>query len=98
MEKFVYYNKLFDCYKGLLSQTECTTFSAYYEDNLSLKEIAENRCISKSAVGATVKNVEMKLTTYERILHLEAKQEKIRKLILEVKEENIKMELEKLLK
>ena len=65
MEKFVYYTKLFDCYQGLLNEHERNTFSSYYEENLSMQEIANNRGVSKSAIGATIKKVEMKLTTFE---------------------------------
>ena len=98
MEKFVYYTKLFDCYEGLLNDHERTTFSAYYEENLSMQEIANNRGVSKSAIGATIKNVEMKLTTFERVLHLEAKNEKILNLMKQVEDEKLKKELEKILK
>lgn len=97
MEKFVYYTKLFDCYKDLLSSIEKTTFSYYYEENLSMQEIAETRGVSKSAIGATIKNVEMKLTSYERVLHLEAKQEKIANLLKKIEDESIKIELEKIM-
>ncbi len=98
MEKFVYYTKLFDCYEGLLNEHEKKTFSSYYEENLSMQEIANNRGVSKSAIGATIKNVEMKLTTYERILHLESKNEKILNLMNQMEDEKIKAELEKILK
>jgi len=98
MEKFVYYTKLFDCYKELLNENEKNTFSSYYENNLSMQEIAENRGVSKSAIGATIKNVEMKLTSYERVLHLESKQEKLNNLIKTIQDENLKKELEKILK
>lgn len=98
MEKFVYYTKLFDCYKGLLNENERITFSSYYEENLSMQEIADNRGVSKSAIGSTIKNVELKLATYERILHLEAKEEQFQKLLETIKDEKIKKELEKIMK
>ena len=98
MKKFIYYIKLFDCYKNLLSENECTTFSAYYENNLSMQEIADNKGVSKSAVGASIKNTEMKLTAYEQALHFEAKQEKIQKIIAKIEDEKIQKELEQILK
>lgn len=98
MEKFVYYTKLFDCYKGLLNENERITFSSYYEENLSMQEIADNRGVSKSAIGATIKNVELKLATYERILHLEAKEEQLQKLLKTIEEESLKKEIEKIMK
>jgi hypothetical protein len=97
MEKFLYYTRLFDCYKKLLSENECATFSSYYEDNLSMQEIADNKGVSKSAVGASLKNTEMKLTAYEQALHLEARLEKIRKLIPKIKDEKIRESLEQIL-
>lgn len=98
MEKFVYYTKLYDCYKGLLSPNERTTFSLYYEENLSMQEIADNKKISKSAVGMAIKNAEMKLASFERVLHLEAKNDKLKEIIKQEQNEELKKELEKLLK
>ncbi len=40
----------------------------------------------------------MKLTAYEQALHLDARFEKIRKLILKVKDEKIRESLEQILK
>ncbi len=96
MEKFVYYARLFDLYGGLLSDNERITFSSYYEENLSMQEIADNRKISKSAVGATIKNVELKLSTFESTLHLESKSQKLDKILLKIPDKSIKRELEKL--
>lgn len=98
MEKFIYYTRLFDCYKKLLSANECATFSSYYEDNLSMQEIADNKGVSKSAIGASLKNTEMKLMSYEQALHLEARLEKVRKLIPKVDDEKIRESLEQILK
>lgn len=98
MEKFVYYTKLFDCYKELLSPHEKKTFSSYYEENLSMQEIADNRGVSKSAIGSTIKNVEIKLASFERALHLEAKQEKFARLVQTINDELLKKELEKIMK
>lgn len=98
MEKFVYFSRLFDCYRNLLNENERNTFSSYYEENLSMQEIAELRNISKSAIGSTIKNTELKLVNYENALHLQAKQEKIRKLLKKTTDKKIRQELEKLMK
>ena len=58
MDKFFYYNNLFSVYRNLLTLKEQNIFSLYYEEDLSLSEIAENLEISRSAVGNTVKTVE----------------------------------------
>ena len=77
MEEFCYYNDLFSIYKSLLTEKECEIFSSYYEDNLSMGEIAENRSISRAAVGNTVKIVEKKLEEYEQKLKIYEKNQKI---------------------
>lgn len=68
MNKVLYYNNLFTIYRELLTQKEQNIFSLYYEENLSLSEIAENLKITRSAVGNTVKTVEKKLDFYENKL------------------------------
>ncbi|MDE5538929.1 MAG: hypothetical protein K2J20_00380 [Bacilli bacterium] len=74
MENRDYLNRLFDIYKDLLTPTEQETFINYYMEDLSLSEIADNRGISKSAVGKTLKQAEEKLVNYETILkNLEVK-------------------------
>lgn len=70
MEKFVKYNKLFDCYERLLTDKERNTFKDYYEEDLSLQEIADNNNVSRSAIHKTIKNVEEKLDFYEDSLKL----------------------------
>ena len=58
MNKFLYYNDLFNLYKELLTTKEKEIFALYYEENYSMGEISENLNISRSAVGNTVKIVE----------------------------------------
>lgn len=70
MEEFVYYNNLFDIYSSLLTEKEQVTFSDYYQEDLSLAEIASEKNISRSAVQKTIKNVLEKLNYYEDKLHL----------------------------
>lgn len=70
MEEHIYYNNLFDCYGELLTLNEKECFKSYYSEDLSLKEIAENNSVSRSAVHKTVKTVIEKLENYESILHL----------------------------
>ena len=76
MNKFLYYNDLFNLYKELLTTKEKEIFALYYEENYSMGEISENLNISRSAVGNTVKIVENKLSKYESILHIKEKNEK----------------------
>ena len=65
MEEFVYYNNLYDIYGKLLTEKEQLSFEDYYQENLSLSEIADNKNISRSAVQKMIKTVIEKLTYYE---------------------------------
>ncbi len=98
MNKFFYYNDLFSIYEELLTKKEREIFSSYYEENLSMGEIASNRHVSRSAIGHTIKTVEKKLEEYESFLHVAKKNEKIASLCDKITDEKIKRALEDLLK
>lgn len=77
MNDFIYYGKLFDIYAFLLTEKQKEIFSLYYEDNLSLSEIAEYKQVSKSYVGKIINIVKQKLDFYESNLkHYELLQKK----------------------
>lgn len=40
---------LMDCYRGLLTARQCEAMSLYYEEDLSLSEMAENMGVSRQA-------------------------------------------------
>ncbi len=85
-EKFIYYNNLFDIYSKLLTEREKEVFIDYYQEDLSLSEIADNNNISKSAVGKMVKTILEKLDNFENILEIYKTRKKLSNLL---KEENI---------
>ncbi len=85
-EKFIYYNNLFDIYSKLLTEREKEVFIDYYQEDLSLSEIADNSNISKSAVGKMVKTILEKLDNFENILEIYKTRKKLSNLL---KEENI---------
>lgn len=97
MDKFFYYNNLFSVYRNLLTLKEQNIFSLYYEENLSLSEIAENLEISRSAVGNTVKTVEKKLQNYEDLLHVWEKNEILKDCLGLVEEQKIRERIQKVL-
>lgn len=97
MDKFFYYNNLFSVYRNLLTLKEQNIFSLYYEENLSLSEIAENLEISRSAVGNTVKTVEKKLQNYEDLLHVWEKNEILKDCLSLVEEQKILERIQKVL-
>ena len=83
MKNIVHYNKLFDIYKKLLKEDEIEVFSDYYEEDLSMQEIADNYEISKSAIGKKISNIEKKLDNYETNLKIVKNNEILENLLLE---------------
>jgi len=65
-----YYNLLFDCYESLLTPKEREYFRAYYTEDLSLKEIAENSKVSRSAIQKRIKDTTKKLENFEQKLNI----------------------------
>ena len=97
MNKVLYFNTLFTIYAELLTKKEQNIFFFFYEENLSLSEIAENLKISRSAVYNTVKIVERKLENYEQKLRVSAKNELLKEVIEEPIKEKLKQEIQKIL-
>lgn len=93
MKKLEHYTKLFDIYKTVLKEEEKNIFSDYYEEDLSMQEIADNYNVSKSAIGKKIKNIEIKLDTYESLLNVGKNNEKLEKLLLEDDINKIKKEI-----
>ena len=81
MEDFVYFNNLFDIYGDLLTINEKNTFRDYYQEDLSLSEIADEKSVSRSAIQKTVKNVIEKLNYYEDKLKIYEKNSKLNKIL-----------------
>lgn len=78
VEENLFYLKLFDLYKPLLSVSQQYVMEDYLDGNLTVSEIAENRGISRQAVKDCVnkslkklKNIEDKLMLAQRITLLE---------------------------
>ncbi len=81
MENFVYYGMLFDIYKDLLNEKVTDYFKLYYEENLTLQEIADLKKVSKSYVGNIIKKTSKKLEELENKLHIYENKEKLEKLL-----------------
>jgi predicted DNA-binding protein YlxM (UPF0122 family) len=69
MNEFVYYSELYNIYAFLLTEKQQEIFSLYYEENLSLSEIAEYKKVSKSYIGKIITVIKKKLDYYESNLH-----------------------------
>ena len=72
---------LFDIYGDLLTVKEKEYFSLYYEENLTLQEIADNFKVSKSYIGNMIKKIEIKLNDLESKLHILEKRNNLEKLL-----------------
>ena len=97
MKEFVYYNSLFDIYGKLLTEKEQESFKDYYQEDLSLGEIAEIKNISRAAVQKTIKTVLEKLDYYEDILNVYAKNLKLKEIIDSLDNEDVKKKIEEVL-
>lgn len=87
MDKKVETAILLDLYKGLLTEKQLEALDLYYNEDLSLSEIAENTSVTRQAVrDAIVKGerilfeTEEKTHLCERITALESKLKKINEL------------------
>ncbi len=59
--------ELYEEYGALLTASQQTIFEAYYRDDLSLSEIAENLAISRAAASESLR------TTFEKLEDFESK-------------------------
>ena len=94
MNKFFYYSDLYNIYKELLTEKESNICSLYYEENLSMSEIAENLTISRSAVFNLLKAAETKLTKYETTLKIKEKTDQLKEIISQINDPIIQKKLE----
>jgi len=77
---------LLDLYGELLTDKQRDMLELYYNDDLSLAEIAEHYEISRQGVHDSIKRGEEALEEYERVLGLRAQQENYRQELLHYKE------------
>ncbi len=69
-EKDLRLSLLFDCYSELLRPQQRRMFDLYYNEDLSLSEIAEQCSITRQGVRDLCKRAEEELRGYEDALHL----------------------------
>jgi predicted DNA-binding protein YlxM (UPF0122 family) len=72
---------LLELYGPLLTPKQWQIADAYYRYNLSLKEISEEKNITRSAVNFSLKETKKKLLLLEYKLHMLAKQTSLQKAI-----------------
>lgn len=97
MQKNLQISMLLDYYGMLLTEKQRSLMEYYYNDDLSLSEIAENEGITRQGVRDAIKRAETLLYDLESKLGLLQKQEnmkiaieEIRKATLEIAEYNLR--------
>ncbi|OEG00370.1 hypothetical protein BHF71_00225 [Vulcanibacillus modesticaldus] len=81
LEKTTRFIMLYDFYQDLLTEKQKKYAELYYQDDLSLGEIAEEFGISRQAVYEHIKRSEMLLEDYESKLKLLAKHEERKEIL-----------------
>ena len=79
MPKDLSVSALLDFYGPFLSEKQRNLLHHYYDEDLSLSEIAENEHITRQGVRDALKRAEAQLRTYENELHLAETVEELRK-------------------
>ena len=74
-EKNLRLSVLFDAYGSLLTSDQQNMFDLYYNEDLSLAEIAEHTGLSRQGVRYAIKHAEEALINYEEKLGLSKKTE-----------------------
>ena len=69
-EKNLNIPRLLDIYGDLLTERQKTLTDIYYNDDLSLSEIAENEGITRAGARDIIKKAENKLLEFENVLHV----------------------------
>ena len=83
-DNIAYVNLLFDFYGKLLTKRQREVMELYYEENLSLSEIADEFEISRQGVHDALKNAEKALKGYEEKLGLLEKMQVSRQAMEEI--------------
>ncbi|MFQ7348567.1 MAG: YlxM family DNA-binding protein [Anaerococcus vaginalis] len=78
MEKLVQVARLFDTYGSLLNEKQKDVINCYYNEDLSLNEIAENNNKSKQAISDMIQRSVDKLFEFEDELSLIKKKNQLR--------------------
>ena len=87
LEKKQRVNLLMDCYEELLTDKQRDYLNLYYEEDLSLSEIADDLAVSRNAVYDNLKRAVASLEDYEKKLHLLEKHLKRMDLIDRIEQE-----------
>lgn len=92
-----YIVKLYDIYKYLLNDKERNYFEYYFYEDYSLNEIAELYEVSRAYASKYLTKINNKLIKYEKSLNINNKSNKIRELLDDIKDKELKSKIEELL-
>lgn len=84
MSKDLYYSTLLDVYGKTLNKRQLDVMTAYYNEDLSLSEIADNMQISKQGVRDIIKRAEAHLMQLEMQLMFIEKARSREKLLIDI--------------
>lgn len=87
LEKTIKYNELLHIYGSLLSDTQKEIATSYFEYDLSLSEIADEKGISRAAVEDAIKKSIVKLDQLESNLHILENNKNIEEIIKDLDDE-----------
>ena len=90
MEKNLEISRLLDLYGSLLNEKQRNMLVFYYEEDLSLSEIAQNEGISRQGVSDGIHRAEQQLKSFEeklRLLEMSGKIEKLSEISAEASSE-----------
>ncbi len=80
MAKDLTFGALLDCYGAVLHEKPRLLMEYYYNDDLSLAEIAENTGMTRQGVHDALKRAEAQLTEYEALLQVCARTRELKTL------------------
>ena len=86
MEKIVKVAELYDIYGKLLNEKQRDVINCYYNEDLSLQEIADNNNKSKQAISDMMTRSVDKLFEFEDELSLLKKQEELKDALTSIRE------------
>ena len=86
MEKIVKVAELFDIYGPLLNEKQRDVINCYYNEDLSLQEIADNNNKSKQAISDMMTRSVDKLFEFEDELSLLEKKEGLKDALMSIRE------------
>lgn len=97
MEEVIYLNNLYDYYKDLLTDKQRLYFEDYYQNNLSLSEMALNYDVSRNAIHKQLKDTVKLLNSYEDKLKMFFKMNEIVRLIKSEKNDILLEKVERII-